>query len=156
MPAPLPPRIRIEANVEIDPATGCWVWSGARGADGYGRIGVHYKKKLAHRVAYEDFVGPIPPGLQIDHLCFNRCCANPAHLEAVTGAENVARAGAAGLLDRKSTNTHCKNGHAFTAENTNRTPQGWRECRACGREKMRRLRSRARLSNGDPYLTVRT
>jgi hypothetical protein len=139
MPAPLPPKDRIKRNCTIG-ENGCWNWHSV-GSDGYGRIGVNYKRKLAHRVAYEDFVGAIPDGLQLDHLCFNHRCVNPAHLEPVTGEENRRRAGQAGLMDHKSHHTHCKYGHEYTDENTRWTPQGHRDCRTCGRDKMRRLRS---------------
>lgn len=67
---------------------GCWEWAGAHAANGYAQIGHHRRVLYAHRVAYELFVGPIPPGLHIDHLCRNRGCVRPTHLEPVTQAEN--------------------------------------------------------------------
>ncbi len=77
--------------------TGCWVWNGRLNDDGYGVLDLSWrrggpKSRSAHRLAYELFVGPIPDGLEIDHLCAVRRCVNPAHLEAVTHAENVRRA----------------------------------------------------------------
>ena len=71
--------------------SGCWLWIGACERDGYAKIVVNKKRRSAHRYAYELFIGPIPHGLQLDHLCRVRCCVNPAHLEPVTGSENVMR-----------------------------------------------------------------
>jgi len=70
----------------------CWPWRGFRNQYGYGRFRVHYRRVVAHRVAYELTKGPIPAGLTIDHLCRNRLCVNPAHLEAVTLGTNIRRA----------------------------------------------------------------
>jgi hypothetical protein len=93
-PDPRSPIERIQARVEIDDF-GCWNWTGALTSNlpgkGYGRIQVGPKLKLTHRVAYEALVGPIPEGLDLDHLCRNRKCCNPAHLEPVTRRENLLR-----------------------------------------------------------------
>lgn len=69
----------------------CWLWTGSLQSRGYGCVGFGGKRYLAHRLAYEWLVGPIPDGLTIDHLCRVKACVNPAHLEPVTGAENTRR-----------------------------------------------------------------
>jgi hypothetical protein len=94
-----------------------------------GRTRMHY----THRVAYEAVNGPIPGGLVIDHLCRNRLCANPAHLEAVTHRVNLLRG--IGVAAKHAAKTACPRGHTYTEENTYRSKEGSRVCRACGREK---------------------
>lgn len=111
--------------------SGCWEWTGRLHPKGYAYIGTGGSLRHVHRVAYELWVGPIPDGLQLDHLCRNRCCFNPAHLEPVTREENLRR----GI--RRCGNmlkTHCKRGHPFDAENTILVPgpKGvGRRCRIC-------------------------
>ena len=126
---------------KVEPATdGCWVWTGGKSNNGYGRFTVGSSSRVyAHRFAYEDQVGPIPDGLVIDHLCRNRACVNPAHLEAVTNRINTVR-GEAG--DWQRSKTHCPSGHAYTTENT-RIYRTWRYCRSCERERSARRRGAA-------------
>lgn len=109
---------------------GCWVFRCIPERTGYTRIRVHGRRQNAHRAFYELFVGPIPIGLHIDHLCSVRNCVNPDHLEAVTHAENNRRV----AMNR----THCAQGHAFDAANTYRYANGRRYCRTCGNESHRR------------------
>ncbi|MDD7930099.1 HNH endonuclease signature motif containing protein [Microbacterium thalli] len=85
LPAKVTAADRIEA--EVEQRDGCWIWTGAVSTSGYGRLGDDY----AHRVSYVLAKGAIPAGLQIDHLCFQKLCINPEHLEAVTQAENLRR-----------------------------------------------------------------
>lgn len=119
-------------------ASGCWEWTGSRGSKGYGRFAIKDELHSAHRVTYRAFVGAIPGGLQIDHLCRNRCCVNPAHLEAVSARENVSRGqGRPAILMKQ---TECKRGHAFTNENTIVDKYG-RHCRECARMHARHYRA---------------
>jgi len=109
----------------------CWEWTGAKIPGGYASLAVPGTSQVgAHRVAYELCIGPIPGGLHLDHLCRNRGCVNPKHLEPVTSRENILRGQSPGALNARK--THCKQGHEFTAENTY-VIQGGRRCRACNR-----------------------
>lgn len=133
---------------KVDRGDGCWPWEGAVLASGYGKFWTGPREsrrcELAHRVAWHLTNGPIPAGMQIDHVCFNKACVNPAHLEPVTPKINSQRAVDAGRRV-VSQATHCKRGHEFTPENTHIIPKGWRVCRSC-----RRLRKAARLVEVTP------
>lgn len=116
---------------------GCWHWTASKVTSGYGQFPSELRTRLAHRYAYTVLVGPIPEGLTIDHLCRNRLCVNPAHLEAVTMRENNLRG--VGPCARKARQTHCKRGHALTADNLcrpQRSKPNSRMCKACHRQKV--------------------
>ena len=120
---------------------GCILWPRAIGKDGYGRVAINGRILLAHRVAYEAARGPIPQGLQIDHLCRVRACVNPAHLEVVTSRVNSLRG--VGPAAINALRTHCPRGHAYTPENTYWRGRS-RACRACRHESNRSFRQSAR------------
>lgn len=133
-----PPQVRFWSRID-ERDDGCWRWTGSAPNPGYGRFYVDGRKVYAHRFAYEFLIGPIPDGTEIDHLCRNRRCVNPAHLEAVSHAVNIRRS--TSPLAAKARQTHCVNGHPFDDANTYIAPNGVRKCRACGRERRRRYRA---------------
>lgn len=122
----------------IDASGDCWEWVGEQAKGGYGRISTGSAGRrthtLAHRAVWETLVGPIPDGLTIDHLCRNRRCVNPDHLEPVTFRENCLRGYGVGA--RAARKTHCPKGHAYAGTNLVGTERH-RECRSCRRERER-------------------
>lgn len=126
----MPPQIRASLEEhfwsKVNKTDGCWLWMGRPAQAGYGRFSWRRVVRLAHRVSFELVKGPIPEGLEIDHLCGNPPCVNPEHLEAVDHQTNMARSRAA----RK---TACAQGHPYTLENTFIRRNGSRYCRACAR-----------------------
>lgn len=133
-----PLAIRFRGLVEMTPS--CWLWTGQLDRYGYGRFRIYGGSVLAHRWSFEQVLGPIPPGKQLDHLCRVRHCVNPSHLEVVAPEENTRRSWPA-------TKTHCVKGHEFTPENTYlraRSGEGRRDCRTCIRERARRYKQRRR------------
>lgn len=119
--------------------TGCWLWTRGKTAKGYGVVYHCGKQLYAHRVAYELVKGPIPDGLELDHLCRVHACINPDHLEAVTHKVNTHRGNTGAHNARK---TACKQGHPFDEANTYIRQGGGRHCRACGKATQKRYLAR--------------
>jgi hypothetical protein len=124
----------------VEAPDGCWLWTGYSDAKGYGRLNFNGRPQKAHRAVYEALVGPIPDGLQLDHLCRVRGCVNPAHLEPVTLAENVRR-GLVGSINRQK--THCPRGHEYTVETTYTSSAGKRHCKVCANRDERKAYRKA-------------
>lgn len=146
-------RALIRMWSRVDKSAGpdrCWLWGGPVIPSGYGYIGLNYRHVYVHRLVYEEAHGPIPDGMQIDHVkewgCEHRNCVNPAHLQPVTIQENQLRSDSfSGINGRK---THCIRDHEFTPENTITTPArpNRRNCRTCRNDRRRAADSMSRAA----------
>jgi len=127
-----PPEERFATKFVVDAATGCWLWTAYRNPQGYGQFSDGVRMVLAHRWAYEHWIGPVPGGLDLDHFaCDNPACVNPEHVRPVTHRENMLRGNTPSAAQRAR--THCVRGHPFSGENLYITTEGRRSCRACHR-----------------------
>ena len=142
----LPDRFRSKAAIDEH---GCWLWQAHLTTSGYGGYWHDGQNRVAHKFAWEYFFGPVPDGLQLDHLCRVRRCVNPGHLEPVTCRENLLRGETSAALN--AAKTACYRGHEFTERNTHVRRNGLRECRRCMRERQARYRAsrHARASGGE-------
>ncbi len=128
-------RIKIKKN-------GCWIYTRSKNKKGYGRLSAWGKLSLAHRISYIVFKGEIPNGKYLDHLCRNRSCINPNHLEPVTNRENILRGiGIAAINYRKK---KCTFGHKFDKKNTLVRPDGRRQCINCKKRQMEEYNQKIR------------
>lgn len=124
---------RMQNKIMPEPMSGCWIWLGARQSKGYGIVHFKGENCLAHRTVYSILIGKIVRKFELDHLCRNRSCVNPQHLEQVTHLENCLRSP---LIFKQP--THCPKGHAYNKENsimgfTTTTKRSYRICRKCHR-----------------------
>lgn len=149
-------RRRFWAKVSIGTQAQCWEWTAGKSPFGYGRFGWHPGAvRWAHRVAFVLEYGDCPTDLVIDHLCRNRGCCNPAHMEAVTHETNISRG-----VSRSSKVTACPKGHPYTFENTrldtNRDGVTRRACRECQRIRMRKRKDQPDFSEKQKAYRART
>ena len=131
---PVDPEIRFWKKVMPEPNSGCWLWEGGLDGKGYGTFLISLPVRhnvRAHRFSYELHKGAIPAELELDHLCRNKVCVNPDHLEPVTHEENMRRCPELGKWSRAHI-THCPHGHEYSDENTYMW-RNMRHCRECNR-----------------------
>jgi hypothetical protein len=141
IPFPLTPRQRDEFWTKVAfTQAGCWEWQRNVLRNGYGQKSFGGKMYLAHRVAWTDMNGPIPQSMTLDHLCRNRKCVRPNHLEPVSIKVNILRGN--GMAAKNKRQTHCHNGHLFNEVNTYVCSEGSRNCRICNRKKTQLYRLR--------------
>ena len=133
-PTPAPERFW----PKVDKSGDCWVWLAGKDSHGYGVFSIPSKSVGAHKFAYELLVDKVPKGMELDHLCRNRGCVNPKHMEVVTARTNTLRG--EGITAYWARRTHCLHGHKYTPKNTYTAPNkpNARFCRTCRREWLRK------------------
>lgn len=146
LPINMQNKIRLDECPVDDLDDKCWTWTGAKTSSGYGSVSYEFSIWSTHRLAYDILREPIPYGLQIDHLCKNKLCCNPAHLDVVTGKVNCERTEAA-------TKQRCVNGHPLAGPNlvvkTRVNGLSMRNCRVCALDAGRRKRAATRGNRPD-------
>lgn len=136
---------RLMSCVKVDTKSKCWLWQGYLEKNGYGRLSVGHKRQWAHIHFYNLIVGPVPDGLELDHLCRNHACVNPAHLEPVTHKENMRRSPFTACHIHRA-KTHCPQGHPYSGSNLVEWG-GFRYCRTCQNEYKKQYKLRKRNEN---------
>ncbi len=133
---------RLEKMIFPEPNTGCWLWAGAASGN-YAQFSIKGVQAVVHRVVYTWLVGRIATGMTLDHLCGNKMCVNPIHLEEVSMRENLRRAGN-NISMLRANATHCPKGHPYSGPNLYINPRGDRECRNCRRIASDKYKSKCR------------
>jgi len=128
--------------IKVKKSNNCWEWQASKNNKGYGTFWHNKKYVKAHRVSYELFKGLIPQDLTIDHLCRNRKCVNPEHLEAVTMKENTLRGIGFSAINKRK--TQCPKGHPYSGDNLFIRKTGGRGCKICAGNAQRRHRLKIR------------
>jgi hypothetical protein len=141
---------RIADRIQVEPMTGCWLWVGHVGSWGYGQVFWNRRMRMSHCAIYEILVGPIPVGMQLDHVkargCATPSCCNPDHLEPVTPRENSRRS--TSIPAEQGRRTHCARGHELGGDNA----YAWRtdrRCRECNRINSREWKERKRQEKAE-------
>lgn len=132
--------------LKIKQSDSCWIWIGTKDSSGYGQFGYNKKNVRAHRFSYELFIDNIPDGLIIDHLCRNRLCVNPKHLEPVTYKENNRRGETGKITGLKNKQkTHCPQGHPYSDDNLIVWKNGSRACKICHRKMVKKYKMKKHI-----------
>jgi len=137
---------------KVDASGDCWEWTASKHKDGYGLFRPHSNETMtrAHQFAWTTLVGPVPEGLELDHLCRNPACVNPDHLEPVTHRENMRRTSATTVWVKKAARerTHCPQNHEYSGDNVI-MDGGYRKCRTCVNKRQNEYYQRRKMRNED-------